>query len=160
MNMYEFSIQMEHDAELLYRSLASRTDHKGIKRIFTMLADDEAKHAKAVETLQRKSPSTENKSSMSEVKTIFSQIKDQSEIPSTEILEELKKALDIEKKGREFYSEKFSELDTDEGKSLFQKLSRQEDYHYKTVANIIEMVEKPLWWVEHAEFTPKGDDYY
>lgn len=160
MDMYEFSIQMEHDAESLYRSLALKTDHKGIKRIFTMLADDEEKHAKAVEILQKRSSPSENKSSMSEVKTIFSQIKDQSEIPSNEILEELKKALEIEKKGRDFYSEKFSELNTEEGKSLFQKLSRQEDYHYKTVANIIEMVEKPLWWVEHAEFTPMGDDYY
>ncbi|MDC7241771.1 MAG: ferritin family protein [Spirochaetales bacterium] len=160
MDMYEFSIKMEHDAESLYRSLAGKSSHTGIKKVFNMLADDEARHARAVENLQKRNPLEKNKSSMAEVKTVFSRIKDASEAPSEEILIELRRALEIEKKVRDFYKEKFSELDTDEGQELFQKLSRQEDYHYNTVSNLIELIEKPQWWVEHAEFTPQGDDYY
>lgn len=160
MDIYEFSIQMEHDAESLYRSLAAKTEQAGIKKIFSMLADDEAKHAKAVEVLQRKKTQEKNKSSISEVKTIFAKLKDNVGLPSSEILVELRKALEIERKGREFYKEKFAEVDTEEGKKLFNSLSHQEDYHYHTVENLIELIEKPQWWVEHAEFTPMGDDYY
>ncbi len=160
MDIYEFSIQMEHDAESLYRSLASKTKLTGIKTIFSMLADDEAKHAKAVEVLQRKKSQEKNKSSISEVKTIFARMKENVEEPSSELLVELRKALEIEKKGREFYKEKLGEVDSEEGKKLFKSLSHQEDYHYKTVENLIELIEKPQWWVEHAEFTPMGDDYY
>jgi len=162
MDIFEFSIQMEHDAEDLYRTLASKTSQPGIKKIFEMLADDEVKHAKAVEVLQKKMDPGKNKGSMEEVKTIFAEIKKNAVVdpPSEDLLVELRKARDIEKKGKEFYEEKFAELDTDAGRKLFQSLSRQEDYHYMTVDNLIEMIEKPQWWVEHAEFTPKGDDYY
>jgi len=160
MDIYDFSIQMEHDAETLYRSLASKTDKPGIKKIFGMLADDEVKHAKAVEVLKKKQSPGQNKSSMTEVATVFASMKENVEELSPDLLVELRRALEIEKKGKEYYEEKFSELDTEEGQKLFKSLSRQEDYHYKTVENLIELIEKPQWWVEHAEFTPKGDDYY
>ena len=97
---------------------------------------------------------------MTEVATVFASMKENVEELSPDLLVELRRALEIEKKGKEYYEEKFSELDTEEGQKLFKSLSRQEDYHYKTVENLIELIEKPQWWVEHAEFTPKGDDYY
>ena len=160
MDMFEFSITMEQDAETLYRSLAAKSSHVGIKKIFSMLADDEATHAKALKNLQKRSPLESNKSSMGDVKTVFAELKETAETPSDDILSELRKALEIEKKGRDFYGEKFADMDTEEGKELFRKLSKQENYHYNTVENLIELIEKPQWWVEHAEFTPQGDDYY
>ena len=162
MDIFEFSIQMEHDAEELYRTLASKTEQPGIKKIFTMLADDEVKHAKAVEVLQKKrDPSTE-KGSMEEVQTIFASMKNEvvDGILSKDLLSELRRARDIEKKGKEFYQEQFSKLDTEAGRKLFKSLSRQEEYHFMTVDNLIDMIERPQWWVENAEFTPMGDDYY
>jgi rubrerythrin len=162
MDIFEFSIQMEHDAEELYRTLASKTQQPGIKRIFTMLADDEVKHAKAVEVLQKKQDPSAEKGSMEEVQTIFASIKKEvvDDILSKDLLSELRRARDIEKKGKEFYQEQFSKLDTEAGRKLFKSLSRQEEYHYMTVDNLIDLVERPQWWVENAEFTPMGDDYY
>ncbi|MDA3958886.1 ferritin family protein [Oceanispirochaeta sp.] len=162
MDIFEFSIQMEHDAEELYRTLASKTEQTGIKKIFTMLADDEVKHAHAVEVLQKKMDTSAVKGSMKEVQTIFASLKKESVdgILSKDLLVELRRALEIEKKGKEFYEEQFSKFDTEAGRKLFKSLSRQEEYHYMTVNNLIELVEKPEWWVENAEFTPKGDDYY
>ncbi|QEN09386.1 hypothetical protein EXM22_15890 [Oceanispirochaeta crateris] len=162
MDIFEFSIQMEHDAEELYRTLASKTQQPGIKKIFTMLADDEVKHAKAVEVLQKKQDPSAEKGSMEEVQTIFASIKNEvvDDILSKDLLSELRRARDIEKKGKEFYQEQFSKLDTEAGRKLFKSLSRQEEYHYMTVDNLIDLVERPQWWVENAEFTPMGDDYY
>ena len=162
MDIFDFALEMEHDAESLYKELASKTEHPGIKNVFSKLAEDERKHAKAIEVLQKKLPYEKNESSIKEVTTIFKEIKMQSQTESLNdsILPELKRALEIEKKGQEYYKEKLGSVETEEGKKLFKLLSRQEAYHYQTVENLIEMVEKPEWWVEHAEFTPKGDDYY
>lgn len=162
MDIFDFSIQMENDAEDLYRSLAAKTKQPGIKRVFEMLADDEKNHAKVVEILRKKMDTGETKGSMAEVITVFSEIKKEAAegFLSEDLLDELRRALEIEKKGKEFYQEKLLELETEAGRKLFKNLSRQEEYHYKTVENLIELIEKPKWWVEHAEFTPMGDDYY
>lgn len=162
MDIFEFSIQMEKDAEALYRDLESRSSHVGVKKIFTMLAKDEQRHAEAIETLQKKMHPEKTASSSGEIVTVFKEIKEKSQTEklTDEILPELRRALDIEKQGREFYKEQMDAVDTEEAKKLFSLLSRQEDYHYNTVENLIELIEKPQWWVEHAEFVPSGDDYY
>jgi rubrerythrin len=162
-NIFEFSIQMEKDAETLYKSLAAKTSHVGIKKVFNMLAEDETRHAKAIEILEKKmQPEEETISSVGEVTTVFKKIKEDKDTKalSEDILPELRRALEIEKKGMEFYKEQIGSLESEEARKLFKLLSHQENYHYNTVENLIELVEKPLWWVEHAEFTPKGDDYY
>ncbi len=40
MNMFEFSIQMEKDAEELYRKMAGNSSIEGVKKILLMLAAD------------------------------------------------------------------------------------------------------------------------
>jgi len=162
MDVFDFSIQMEHDAESLYRNLASRTDHPGIKRVFNMLADDEVRHAAALEILKKKMSPSLDKGNIGEIKTVFSELKErvEEEMISRELLTELRRALEIEEKGRKYYKEKMAGLDTEDGKKLFQLLSRQEDYHYMTVDNLIELIERPQWWVENAEFNPGTDNYY
>ncbi len=162
MDIFDFALEMEHDAENLYRELASKTDHPGIKNVFSKLAEDEEKHARAIEVLQKKLPHEKNESSIKAVTTIFKEIQKNSQTESLNdsILPELKRALEIEKKGQQYYKEKLSSVDTEEGQKLFKLLSRQEEYHYETVDNLIEMVQKPEWWVENAEFNPMGEDYY
>ncbi len=162
MDIFNFALEMEMDARDLYRELESKTDHPGLKNIFGKLAEDEENHSRAIEILKKKLIPGKNTSSIEDVKTIFRTIKEnlQEEKLSEEILPELRRALDIEKKGREFYEKHFSGVESKEGQKLFTLLSRQEQYHYETVSNLIELIEKPNWWVEHAEFTPQGDDYY
>ena len=77
--------------------------------------------------------------SIDNIKTIFQEIKEKgrAEELSKDILPELRRALEIEKKGRDFYKEQIGNMDTEEGKKLFKLLSRQEDYHYMTIENLI-----------------------
>ena len=162
MDMFEFAIKMEKDAESLYLELSAKSKNPGIKKLLKMLADDEVKHRIAIETLQKKLGPAEEKGIAKEIKTVFEEIKDDFKNVNLEndAVKDYKKALDIEKKGMDFYKEHFEKAEDDNSKMLFDRLMKQESYHYKTVENLIEMIEKPQWWVENAEFNPKGDDYY
>lgn len=161
MDIFQFSLQMERDAEALYRNLAERTEHKGVKNVFTMLADDENRHARAIEII-KKNVIPVPESSVDSIITVFRKIQEEgkTDVIGSGIIPELNRALEIEKKGMEFYEDKLGSLDSDDARKLFSLLSRQEKSHYHIIENLIELIEKPEWWVEHAEFTPKGDDYY
>ena len=47
-----------------------------------------------------------------------------------------------------------------ESKKLFQILMNQETYHYRTVENLLDLVQTPQWWVEDAEFNPRDSGTY
>lgn len=162
MNMFEFSIQMEKDAEALYRKMADNSPIEGVKKILLMLADDEARHRVAIEQMQKKMDIDPVKGTALDIKTVFDEMKQDKNITqlSGDTVDDYKKALEIERKGMEYYKEKFADEDDPATKKFFEMLMRQETYHYKTVENLLELVEKPQWWVENAEFNPAGSDFY
>lgn len=162
MNLFEFSIQMEKDAEDLYRKMAQNTPIEGVKKVLLLLAEDEVKHRVAIEQLQKNLEIDSAQGSALEIKTVFEELKSDENITSitTDTVEDYKKAVEIEKKGLEFYKEKFAEAEDDVSKKLFQVLMNQESYHLQTTQNLLDMVERPAWWVENAEFNPENDNAY
>ena len=162
MNMFEFSIQMEKDAEALYRKMANQAPVEGIKKVLLMLAEDEVRHRVALENLQKKLDIEPLQGVAIDIKTIFDEMRRDKNVTniSADAVEDYRKAVEIEKRGMDFYKEKFAETDDPESKKLFEILMRQEMYHYKTVENLLDMVQKPDWWVESAEFNPQDSNFY
>jgi rubrerythrin len=162
MDMFEFSIQMEKDAEALYRKMAENAPVPGIKKVLLLLAEDEVHHRIAIEKLQKKLDVEAEKGVALDIKTVFDEMKQDRSITdiTVDAVEDYKKAVEIEKRGMEFYKEKFAEADDPTSKQLFELLMNQETYHYKATLNLLEMVEKPSWWVENAEFNPHDSDRY
>lgn len=160
--MFDFAIQMEKDAESLYLELADRTSNSGIKRVFTMLAGDEARHRKVIEKLQKKLDTDPEKGSALEIKTVFDEMKSNFRNIHLDdhVVKDYELALEIEKKGVEYYKKQFEGAKDGKTKKLYEVLMKQESYHLMTVENLVDMVRKPEWWVENAEFNPKGDNYY
>lgn len=162
MNMFEFSIQMEKDAEALYRKMADQAPVEGIKKILLMLAEDEVRHRVALENLQKKLDIEPLQGVAIDIKTIFDEMRRDKNVTniSVDAVEDYRKAVEIEKRGMDFYKEKFAETVDPESKKLFEILMRQEMYHHKTVENLLDMVQKPDWWVESAEFNPHDSNFY
>ena len=79
---------------------------------------------------------------------------------SVDAVDDYQKAVEIEKRGMDFYKEKFAEANDPESKKLFKILMNQESYHLKTVENLLEVVQRPEWWVENAEFSPQDSGMY
>ena len=162
MDMFEFSIQMEKDAEALYRKMADATPVEGIKKVLLMLAEDEVHHRIAIENLQKKLKVEPAEGVALEIKTVFDEMKQDKGLMdiSVDAVQDYEKAVEIEKRGMEFYQEKFAEAEDPESKKLFEILMRQESYHHKTVENLLDVIRRPDWWVENAEFNPQGSGAY
>lgn len=162
MDMFEFSIQMEKDAEALYRKMAEATPVEGIKKVLLMLAEDEVHHRVAIENLQKKLKVEPEEGVALEIKTVFDEMKQDKGLMdiSLDAVQDYEKAVEIEKRGMEFYKEKFTEADDPESKKLFEVLMRQETYHHKTVENLLDVIRRPDWWVENAEFNPQNSGAY
>ena len=162
MDMFAYAVQMEKDAEALYLELADRSNIGGIKKVFTMLAKDEAKHRAAIEKLQKKMDVEAEKGIASDIKTIFDEIRANFRNIKLDdhVVKDYEKALELEKKGLEHYKKLFDGEKEGKTKKLYETIMKQESYHAKTLENLVEMVRKPEWWVENAEFNPKGYDYY
>lgn len=162
MDMFEFSIQMEKDAESLYRKMAEEAPVEGVKKVLLMLAEDEVHHRIAIENLQKKRDTTPAAGTALDIKTVFDKMKEDKQLTniSVDTVEDYQKAVKIEKTGRQFYQDKFSEADDPDSKKLFELLMKQETYHLRTVENLLEMVQNPQWWVENAEFNPADSNSY
>ncbi len=162
MDMFGFAIQMEKDAEKLYLELSEKSRNAGIKKVFAMLSRDEAKHRHTIESLQKQNLSAPGKGAAMEIKTVFEEIRSNFRNIKLDdnVVKDYERALEIERKGIDFYKKQFETEKDENTKKLFEKLMKQEEYHCRTVENLIDMVRKPDWWVENAEFNPAGDDYY
>ncbi len=153
-NIFEYAMQMEKDGEGYYRQLAQQTANKGIRTILTMLADEEVKHYNAVEKMKTEKPQLAETRILADAKNVFVQIKESGEsfdfdIKQTELY---KRAQDIEKKSRDFYTEKANEVTKEYQKELFLRLADEEKKHYFLLENIVEFVTRPETWLENAEF--------
>lgn len=162
MDPFAFSIQMEKDAEALYRKMADNTPAAGVKKVLLLLAEDEVKHRKAIEQLQKKLDVEPQEGVALDIKTVFDEMKQDKDFTSLseDAVDDYRKAVEIEKRGIAFYQEKFAEATDPTSKKLFETLMKQESYHLRTCESLLDMVQKPEWWVENAEFNPRDNNEY
>ncbi len=155
MEIFEYAMQMEKDGEDFYRDLARQMPGRGIKTILTMLADDEARHYKAIEKMKSDEPSElVDTTVLTDARNVFAQLKESGEqfTSETNHVRLYNKALDIEAKSRDFYNEKAGEVSNANAKEFFIRLAREEQKHYVLVENIIDFLSRPDTWLENAEF--------
>lgn len=153
-NIFEYAMQMEKDGEDYYRRLAQQTDNKGMRSILTMLADEEVKHYQAIEKMKTQQTQIAESEILTDAKNVFIQIKESGESFDFNInqAELYTKARDIEKKSRDFYTEKANEVTEKYQKELFIKLAIEEQKHYVLLDKMVDFVSRPEQWLENAEF--------
>ncbi len=159
MDIFEYAMQMEKDGENYYRRLAESTDNKGVKTIFTMLADEEVKHFNIIRDAKSQTPQQVSESTiLHDTKNIFTELRQSGERwdLNAEQKELYKKARDIEEKSRKFYLEKSQQVG-EEQKQIFLKLAEEERKHYLLLENILQLVSRPESWLENAEFYHSED---
>ena len=156
MNIYAFAMKMEKDGEDYYRELSQKTDQEGLKRILSMLADEEVKHYRIVEQLSRNVPNPQMAEThiLQNAKNIFVQMKEKKQTfdlsaPQADLY---RKALEIEEKSHAFYSEKANEVEGESQKQLLLRLAEEEKKHMFLMENFVEFVTRPQTWLENAEW--------
>ena len=139
MDIFEYAMQMEKDGENYYRRLAQGAGSKGVKTIFTMLADEEVRHFEILRQAKAQVPQQIRESKiLDDTKNIFIELQQSKEKwdLDAEQKELYKKARDIEEKSRKFYLEK-SQLVGEEQKQILLKLAEEERKHYVLLENLL-----------------------
>ncbi len=159
MDIYEFAMQMEKDGENYYRKLIEGCKDPGLKKIFTMLADEEVKHYTFIKQLRQKTglPEVNETQILENVKNIFIGMKEGKQVPQIDTTKETdayRKACDIEEMSRKFYLEKAQEVEGEQAKLLLNQLAKEEEKHLRIMENIVDFISRaePGKWLENAEW--------
>ncbi len=133
------AVRMETDAMKFYHEASQRTSHPFARRMFEGFIKDENRHLKMLtEILKGLDLKIEKKRPKSEIKTVFSELKEQmmSRISaSTDEMDAVKVALDFEAKGYEFYRKAAVDATDHKEKKLFSALADEEQEHYSILQN-------------------------
>lgn len=154
MDIFNFAIQMEKDGEVFYRQLAEQVNEEGIKIILNMLADDEVKHAGAIEQMRSRTVEMANTDILDNAKNIFVQMKDFSgEFDVDQRHENLyRQAMQIEQNSIDFYLDLADQSRNPKHQALFEQLAAEEKKHYRLLSGLADFVNRPKTWLENAEF--------
>lgn len=157
MDIFDYAIQMEKDGEDYYRDLAAKNSDRGIASILTLLADAEARHRRFLEIMQRlSSPEVDSTTIVSDVKNIFSQMKENQKDISIDVsqVELYRKAQGLERKSQKFYLDKAAEVSDTVQKEILYIFADEENQHYLILQNLIDFISRPDPgnWLENAEW--------
>lgn len=156
MSIFEFAMQMELDGEKFYRELAGKSSNKGLKKIFTALADEEVGHYNVFKNIKEHSDlDIKETTILEDSKNIFIEMKNTGNIDvqaDVEQKEAYQIALDMEKKAYTFFEDKSKEAENPGEKKLLEAIAREERRHYRLIEGIIDFISRPETWIENAEF--------
>jgi rubrerythrin len=157
MNAIEVSISMETDAIKFYTEAADKTSHPVGKKMFLAISEDEKRHLKMLSDLFKGLDITiEDVSPMEGVKSVFAENKDammKRIEASSDDINALKVAMDMEAKGKEFYEKAAAEAKTEKEKALFERLVKEEEEHFRIFSNTANfLTDTGNWfmWEEHS----------
>lgn len=157
MNAIEMSIKMETDAINFYKEAADRTSHSVGKKMFLSIIEDEKRHVKMLDDLFRGLDLTlDEVSPMTNMKTVFEELRDQMMqriTATTDELEVLRIAMNMEKEGTEFYRKALKEAKAEKEKKLFENLVKEEEQHFAIFENTYSFLSDTgnwFMWEEHS----------
>lgn len=157
MKSIEIALKMETDAVKFYTEASEKVLHPAGKKMFLAVAEDEKNHIKMIEEVLKGLELTIRESNpIKTIKTIFEEMKDEmiEKIQAqTDELEAFRIAMEMEKKGIEFYKKLIQEVNTEKEKKLFERLIYEEEQHYKIFAETYNFLKDTGNWFMWKEFS-------
>ncbi|MBI4710822.1 MAG: ferritin family protein [Nitrospirae bacterium] len=158
MNVIEVAMKMETDAIKFYSEAAGRIKNNVGRKMFLTIAKDEERHLENLSRLLKGflDQAYEGISPVKNVKTVFKSMRDEmmQKVGATaDELEAFKIAMQMEKEGIAFYKKTLSDLQSKEGKSLFERLVKEEEEHYNMFSNTYSFLSDTgnwFMWEEHG----------
>ncbi|AJF06363.1 ferritin-like domain-containing protein [Geoalkalibacter subterraneus] len=157
MNVFDFAMKMETDAETYYKKLAEQSQVEGIKNIFLDLAADEKKHHEMFQTLKDRTGNTamEESAALENARNAFSRMLEQK--PSADQLqgdlEAYRHAMKMEAEGARVYEKALAEETDPEVKTLLERIIKEEQKHFNIVENVYNFANAPNEHLAWAEFS-------
>jgi len=155
MNVYEYSMKVEKEGEAYYREMASKAQNSGLKRIFTMLADEEVKHYNIFKSMMKNEEMDLDKLDLiTDTQTIFQTLDEEKNNVNldAEHIQYYKDAIAREDNSHDFYAKKAEEVEDENQKKVFLQIAQEEAKHKKILEEIVIYLQEPADWVASAEF--------
>ncbi len=154
MDIFEYAMKMEKDGEAYYRELAGKTVNKGLKNIFTMLAEAEVIHYGIFRKMRNNEKFGVGETEiLSDVKNVFEKMRDEKDTNvNVSEIDLYKKAEEIERLSKDFYLKQAEDAKDTAQKDIFLRIAEEEKKHYFILERIIDFVSRPLQWLEDPEW--------
>jgi len=157
MEIYAVAKAIEKKGAEYYRALASDTNLKELKGVFEHLAVEEDNHYKIYEAMERGSGATVESTTsgaIEKAKNVFAALARGIQIPTNlrDSAAAYRKGLELENESIAYYR-KASETAPDASqKRILDMIIEQERSHARLMESMIEFVNRPLQWLENAEW--------
>ena len=156
MDVYDFAMQMAEDGEKFYRTLAGRVTKPGLRRILTMLADDQVIHRRTFQEMQGNEKKPLPKAEILDgVKNVFAQrmkrpMNVDENLPQAELY---RRGQTIYRECEGFYREMASKVKSRRLKEAFLRVADEQQRHYFTLEHIITFISEPQQGLENPEWS-------
>jgi rubrerythrin len=151
----EHALAMEQKAERYYRDLAEKTVNPGLKSVFLLLAEEEARHHDYYSSLGRRGGAKMRAGNfVSAVKQVFLEMREKRDISGTGAsqVDLYRQALESERRHYEFYRKKAEDAADEAGREMFMKIAGEEKRHALVLEKVLDFVSRPEEWLENAEW--------
>ena len=160
MDILEFAMQMELDGKEFYLRGAESTKEPNLKKVFEMLAEEEERHYRFFQKLQKGDASAEGEldpggsDTMGESKTLFKQLADKgaTTLVGSDARSLWQKAREIEEKSERLYREKADEESDEAKKKLLNRIADEEQNHIYLVDNVLVYLRDPEQFRDSQQF--------
>jgi rubrerythrin len=157
MNVFDFAIKMEVDGKSFYEKLARESENKGLKTIFSRLAEDEQKHMEIFQGLQARTQTTvmEESKALDTARNVFDGMRAEgtaSNLSSAD-LEAYRFAMKLEADSFRLYEEAAERETNQEVKNLLGRIAQEEHKHFTILENIYDFVNAPQQYLAWREFS-------
>jgi rubrerythrin len=162
MQVFEYAKKMELDGINFYKREAEKTTKSGFKRILELLIHEERKHYAFLEELENNCPAAKLETlALDRAENIFQEMRKNKEgfDFSEDQVEAYRKALEIERKSEKFYRDLAEKQKNPEIKKQLLMVAEEEKKHVIMVDGLVEYIDRPNQWVEHAMFSQLREAY-
>lgn len=150
MNAIEIAVKMETDAIEFYTEAANKIAHPVGRKMFFVIAEDEKRHLDILsKILKGLDIQLSDVSPIQNIKTIFESMRSDMMVRITttnDEMEAFKIAIEMEKRGVEFYKSLLKESTTEKETNLFKKLIEEEQQHYNIFSNTLSFLQDTGNW--------------
>jgi rubrerythrin len=161
MDIFDFALKMETDAETYYKELAEQTKMEGIKNIFLDLAADEKKHFQIFKAVQARSDNAsmrDSKALENAQNTFELLLKEKPEANDIHgNLDAYQHAMKMEAEAARVYEEAMGRETNPEVKKLLQRVIEEEQKHFNIIQNVYDFVNAPNEYLGWSEFSNLGE---
>jgi rubrerythrin len=155
MTAYNLALRMELDGEKFYKEQEEKANIDSIKKVFNLLAAEEHKHYLVVkDMIENGNYNMVNSNLKDDVKTIFAgKTFDKKDlIGEAEQIDIYRYALQTEKDSIKLYENLKEETEDENQKHIYDALIGEEKKHAELFDNFVDLLLRPMDWVESAEF--------